>query len=169
MAQLSRQWRQANVTPLLKKGSLTDPAIYRPVSITTIPCKVLESILRDHIYNHLERNRLLSGSQHGFVKRKACTTNLLEHEDMVSGFLAQDEVLDIFYADFAKAFDTVSHRKLLFKLKTVGVTGKLHDWVTAFLSNRQQRVVLGDSCSSFAQVTSGVPSGLSTSLHNFHQ
>ena len=113
MAQLSRQWRQANVTPLLKKGSLTDPAIYRPVSITTIPCKVLESILRDHIYNHLERNRLLSGSQHGFVKRKACTTNLLEHEDMVSGFLAQDEVLDIFYADFAKAFDTVSHRKLL--------------------------------------------------------
>jgi hypothetical protein len=71
-------WRNANVTPIFKKGSKADPGNYRPVSLTSVCCKILESILRDEMMDHLLANNLLNTSQHGFTPGKSCCTNLLE-------------------------------------------------------------------------------------------
>ncbi len=69
-------WKEANVTPLFKKGSKLKPSNYRPVSLTSIPCKILERIIAENIMKYLLVNKLLSEEQHGFMKGKSCTTNL---------------------------------------------------------------------------------------------
>ena len=71
-------WKNANVTPIHKKGDRTDPSNYRPVSLTSQVCKVLESMIRKHILEHLATNRILSDRQHGFREGRSCLTNLLE-------------------------------------------------------------------------------------------
>jgi len=72
------EWKKANVVPIFKKGRKTKPGNYRPVSLTCVCCKVCESIIRDDLAANLERNRLITPSQHGFMRSRSCTTNLLE-------------------------------------------------------------------------------------------
>ena len=155
-------WKDAFISPLFKKGSKLDPNNYRPVSLTSIPCKILESLVKEFIYNHLERHNLLCYQQHGFVKQKSCTTNLLETIDIVSKALNQKKEknsVDVVYLDFAKAFDTVPHKRLLTKLEAYGISGILLKWIQSFLSNRRQRVRQGEALSDWCAVTSGVPQG----------
>ena len=122
-------------------------------------CKVLESIIKESMLEHLLKNGLISRAQHGFLPNKSCSTNLLETLDSISEAVAQGFPVDIIYTDFAKAFDKVSHRKLLYKLKYYGFGDDLINWIKAFLLNRSQRVVLGDVNSSWFEVSSGVPQG----------
>ena len=109
--------------------------------------------------SHLERNRLISPAQHGFVQRKACVTNLLESADFITGALARNRWVDVIYLDFAKSFDTVPHKRLILKLDAYGIKGLILGWISAFLTGRRQRVVLGEECSDWSAVTSGVPQG----------
>ena len=153
------KWKQANVTPIFKKGSRLDPGNYRPVSLTSIVCKTLEKIIRDTIMSHLLVNNLINDRQHGFVNGKACVTNLLEALDFLTKCLQDKIPLDIVFIDYLKAFDLVAHKRLLFKLSKYGITGVLLDWIASFLTNRLQRVVLGEVVSSWEEVTSGVPQG----------
>ena len=95
-------WKLANVTPIFKKGSKFEPGNYRPVSLTSILCKVMESILRDAMIEHLKDNKLIFSSQHGFVNRRSCLTNLLEYFEKVSELIDQGNSVDILYLDFAK-------------------------------------------------------------------
>jgi hypothetical protein len=74
--EVPEDWRTANVTPIFKKGEKSDPGNYRPISLTSVCCKVLESIIRDDLMGHLLENKLLHPSQHRFMARKSCTTNL---------------------------------------------------------------------------------------------
>ena len=105
-------WKEANVTPLFKKGSKLKPSNYRPVSLTPLPCKIMERIIAENIMKHLLTNKLLSEEQHGFIKGKSCTTNLLEYVDMLTEAIFKGIALDVLYSDFKKAFDSVSHIKL---------------------------------------------------------
>ena len=82
--QVPEEWRQANVVPIFKKGSKMAAGNYRPVSLTCVSCKLLESILKDDIMQHLTRNKLLKNSQHGFMAGKSCTTNLLEFMEKIT-------------------------------------------------------------------------------------
>nr|XP_047143093.1 uncharacterized protein LOC124817281 [Hydra vulgaris] len=75
-------WLCANITPLFKKGDKLKVKNYRPVSLTSIVCKVMESIIRDTLMNHLTKNSILSDSQHGFASSKSCCTNLFETFDI---------------------------------------------------------------------------------------
>jgi hypothetical protein len=153
-------WREANVTPIFKKkGSRLVPGNYRPVSLTSVPCKLLEKIVRDVVMEFLVKNKLISEQQHGFVKNKACVTNLLESMDFLTNSLARKRWIDLLFLDFEKAFDKVSHRRLLHKLEAYGVSGKVLKWIEAFLRNRRQKVVLGGECSEWESVSSGVPQG----------
>jgi hypothetical protein len=108
---------------------------------------------------HLEVNKLISIEQHGFVASKACVTNLLECQDLTTIALHEHKELDVLYTDFMKAFDKVSHRKLIHKLKAYGFGEKLTNWVGSFLIGRKQRVVLGETSSNWCNVDSGVPQG----------
>ncbi len=119
------EWRDANISPLFKKGSKLEASNYRPVSLTSVCCKVMEGIVRDSIASHLNRHNLISARQHGFVQQRACVTNLLECQHEISVSLGKNKSIDVLYTDFEKAFDKVSHRKLIVKLEAYGIGGKL--------------------------------------------
>ena len=71
------EWKEANIIPFFKKGSRNKSVNYRPVSLTSVICKLLESIIRDHMMDFLIKQKLINPSQHGFLKAKSCLTNLL--------------------------------------------------------------------------------------------
>jgi Reverse transcriptase (RNA-dependent DNA polymerase) len=156
---IPEDWKTAHVTPIYKKGSKADPANYRPVSLTSVCCKMLESIIRDELMDHLSSNGLLEDSQHGFVPGRSCATNLIEFMDFVTAKMDAGGSVDTVFLDFAKAFDKVPHKRLIEKLKAVGVSGRLLGWIAKWLENRQQRVVLGGEKSEWRRVKSGVPQG----------
>ena len=153
------EWKCANVTPIFKKGAKSDPSNYRPVSLTSIICKVFESLLRDGIVAHLVSHKLIHPSQHGFLKGLSCATNLVEFFDKVSASLDAGDPMDIVFLDFAKAFDMVPKKRLLEKLRAHRIAGKVHAWIEAWLTDRKQRVVVNGKHSGWAAVLSGVPQG----------
>lgn len=158
-SQLPIQFRSANITPLYKKGDKSTASNYRPVSLTSIPCKIMESIIRTKMEDYLYKNNIISKEQHGFVKKKSCTSNLLETLDFISMSLDKSIPVDVILLDFAKAFDTVPHRRLIAKLKAYGFDGLTLKWIEAFLKNRRQRVIQGEILSDWVEIFSGVPQG----------
>ena len=156
---LPKAWLHANVTPIHKKGPTCDPNNYRPISLTCVCCRVMETIINRHIIDHLQRNNLINKHQHGFLKRHSTCTNLLESVNDWTIALNNRQTTDVIYIDFQKAFDSVSHPKLLVKIKTNAIDGNVLAWITAFLSNRTQSVRLANSKSATTEVTSGVPQG----------
>eukprot|EP00794_Sanderia_malayensis_P011225 gene11225-12404_t len=156
---LPQDWKDAIVSPIFKKGSRSIPGNYRPVSLTSVVCKINESIIRDHVLQHLLKNNLLACCQHGFVEGKSCITQLLECLDIWASILDKGGCLDIVYMDFAKAFDKVPHERLVRKRKGLGVTGSVINWIYSFLSGRRQKVVVDGEESTWSDVVSGVPQG----------
>lgn len=152
-------WKCAAVTPVFKKGSPSDPANYRPISLTCIACKLLESVIKDHIMRYMLEKKIISSHQHGFLSRKSTTTQLLECNLDWNVTLNTHKHLDIIYLDYAKAFDSVVHVKLLAKLSCYGICDQLITWIKNFLVGRIQYVKIDDSCSSTCPVISGVPQG----------
>ena len=119
----------------------------------------MEGLIREVMMQYLVSNNLLVSQQHGFVPKKACVTDLLETVDNVTSELAIRKPVDLVYLDFAKAFDTVPYKRLLVKLEAYGIDDQLCAWVRDFLSDRKQRVVMGEFESEWTDVTSGVPQG----------
>ena len=152
-------WRIANVTPIFKKGDHSSPCNYRPVSLTSVVCKVMESVIKDAVLNHLLSNGLLNLSQHGFLPKRSCVSNLLGFLDNVTQLVDLRNDVDVIYLDFQKAFDKVPLNRLMLKVKSLGVQGSIADWIRAWLSNRLQRVVINGNMSSWKCVSSGVPQG----------
>ena len=137
---IPKDWKIANVTAIHKKGSKFDPGNYRPVSLTSIVCKVAESFVRVTILQYMETNNFLSDCQHGFRQGRSCVSQLLQVMDDISLMLENEEPVDIVYFDFRKAFDTVPHTRLMTKLKSYGISGTLYSWIEDFLRERKQRV-----------------------------
>jgi len=131
----------------------------RPISLTSIICKLLEGIIRDNIINHLKDNKLLSTKQFGFLKGRSTTLQLLKILDDWTEILESGDLIDVVYTDFQKAFDTVPHRRMLTKLEAYGINGNLLEWIRSFLTNRKQRVKIKGRTSSWSDVISGVPQG----------
>ena len=152
-------WRNANVTSLFKKGNRSECQNYRPISLTSVVCKMLESIIKDEIVSHLDKFKLIRDSQHGFTKGRSCLTNLLEFFEDISEKLDSGRPIDVIYLDFAKAFDKVPHKRLLKKLRAHGIGGTAYKWIKAWLRNRGQRTVINGKFSTWAEVFSGVPQG----------
>ena len=154
-----KEWKLANVTPLFKKGKKSDPANYRPVSLTSVVCKVMESLVKSKLVEHLEKTGKLSSSQHGFTAGRSCLTNLLEAFENWTTALDEGWGVDVLFLDYRKAFDTVSHSKLMKKLHGCGIVGKLWEWIKDFLTLRKSRVGVRGSFSFWREVLSGVPQG----------
>lgn len=153
------EWKSANVTPIHKKGNKGRVDNYRPISLTSQICKLHESIIRDAIMDHLDKNGLISNTQHGFRKGGSCVSNLIQFFDKVTGLIDADECVDVIYLDFAKAFDKVPHCRLLDKIDKHGIGGRVKEWIRGWLSGRRQRVCVNGHRSSWRSVISGVPQG----------
>ena len=156
---LPRDWKDAVVTPIFKKGSKTDPLNYRPVSLTAVPCKLLEKIITRKIKEHLEENNILSQEQHGFRSKRSCLTQLLEYFLELENEYDSRNKIDAIYLDCKKAFDSVPHERLKQKLKAAGIGGRLLQWISSFLEDRRQRVSVKGALSDWLPVYSGVPQG----------
>ena len=152
-------WKHAIVTPIFKKGTKGEPGNYRPVSLTSILCKIFESILKDSIMDHLQDQKLIKDSQHGFMPGRSCATNLVLFQDKLTKIMDQGKSADIFYLDFAKAFDKVPHKRLVQKLRNKGIGGNILRWIENWLTNRTQAVKVGRETSSDCTVESGVLQG----------
>ena len=154
---LPKVWKYGHVTPIFKKGKKVLPNNYRPVSLTSIVCRVLEKLVRKGIVAHIKS--LIVDEQHGFMEGRSCSSQLISVLDVWTQILDKKESLDAVYLDFQKAFDTVPHQRLLTKLKAYGVHGSVHAWINSFLSQRKQRVVVNGAYSQWNDVTSGIPQG----------
>ena len=156
---VAEEWKLANITPIFKKGDRSQAGNYRPISLTSVVGKLLETIIRDKIVTFLEDNTLIKDTQHGFRRKRSCLTNLLEFYNKL--FMQHDAIqaLDIIFLDFQKAFDKIPHDKLLYKIDKIGIRGQAFKWISDWLRDRKQRVVINGATSDWADVTSGVPQG----------
>ena len=143
-----KAWKEANVTPIYKKGKKSEDSNYRPISLTSIPGKLMESLIKAKIVEHLELNELINQTQHGFMANKSTTTNLVEFFNKLTTDLDNGEPIDLLYLDFSKAFDKVPHQRLIAKLEAHGISGRVLHWISDWLSNRRQRTVLNGEFSS---------------------
>ncbi|RMC10190.1 hypothetical protein DUI87_12990 [Hirundo rustica rustica] len=105
-------WKLANVTPIHKKGGKGDTG-YRPVSLTSVPGRVMEQFILSIITQNLQDGQGLRPSQHGFRRGRSCLTNLVSFYDQVTRLVDAGRAVDVVYLDFSKAFGTVSHSTLL--------------------------------------------------------
>ena len=158
-SEIPADWKKAKVTPIYKKGPKGEPGNYRPVSLTSVPCRMMESIIKDKLMEHLARYKLIRETQHGFLKGKSCTTNLIAFMDKLTKTVDSGKPADIFYLDFAKAFDKVPHQRLLNKMESKGINGGAIQWVKSWLAGRTQTVVVNGAESGPSEVKSGVPQG----------
>ena len=152
-------WLDAIVTPVFKKGATSKPENYRPISLTCICCRIMERVINHDMLDFLRSKGIITQAQHGFLRKHSTSSNLLESLRDWSIALNRRQSVDVIYIDFRKAFDSVSHPKLIIKLVSAGISGNLLNWIKAFLTNRTQSVKVADSLSNKIMVTSGVPQG----------
>jgi hypothetical protein len=108
---------------------------------------------------HINVNKLINDTQHGFTKKRSCLTNLLEFLEFVTDYIDQGKPIDVIYLDFQKAFDKVPHKRLMLKIKSFGIVDRIYNWIEDWLKDRQQRVVILGKNSNWIRVKSGVPQG----------
>ena len=152
-------FKSAFVFPLHKGGMRSEPANYRPVSLTSHLVKTFERVLKKHLVRYLEFNEKINNNQHGFRNGRSCLTQLLQQYDRILSILEEGKNADAIYLDFSKAFDKVDKGILLRKLKRAGISGNLGRWIQSFLTGRSQQVIVNSTKSSPSLVTSGVPQG----------
>ena len=147
------------MTPILKKGPKKLAENYRPISLTSHVIKIFERMMKTNLVNFLEENNLLKKFQHGFRKNRSCLTELIDYRNEILEAILNNKNIDVIYLDFSKAFDRVDHKILLNKARRLGITGKVLQWLTEFLSNRTQKTIVQGHESVSMKVLSGVPQG----------
>ena len=152
-------WKLANIKPIFKKGTRASASNYRPISLTSVACRIMERCIKSDLMRHLEENNIINESQHGFRSGRSTLTNLLEYTEAVTEAVDGGHEVHAIYFDFKKAFDKVPHNKLLMKVQALGIQGCLLEWLKAWLSERKQRVHVHGSYSEWVNVISSVPQG----------
>ena len=152
-------WKTSTVVPIPKGKAATELSNYRPISLLSVCSKILERHVSSILIDYISDNHLLENSQWGFLAGKSTTTALLSVvHDWHLHLEAKSDVCAVFF-DLRKAFDSVPHRPLLHKLENLGIDKFLLNWITSYLTERDQRVVVNGDESSNLPVLSGVPQG----------
>ena len=145
---------------ILKEAEEASSSSYKAkLPLTCIASKIFECITACNIMNHLENNNILNDLQYIFRQGRFCEAQLISLLNDLSLSYGRSLQTNLIITDFAKAFDVVPHCRLLYKLNWYGIRRNTSQWIWLFLSNRSQRVILGNSQSSPICVTSGVPQG----------
>ena len=154
-----KPWKQAIIHPIYKGGARHNPMNYRPISLTSIPCKLMEKLINRSLRSHLLSLNLIHPSQHGFLPTRSCLSNLTEFHDALSNAAEYKTRIDCIFFDFSKAFDRIPHDLLVQRWEELGIRGNLSDWLVSFLSGRSYEVRVSGSLSAPSAVLAGVPQG----------
>ena len=152
-------WKLAHVIPIFKKGNRNLPENYRPISLTSCCCKLMESCIRDCIWDFWAERSLINPSQFGFTPTSSTSHQLLHFLDDLTTAVDDHLWADVVYLDFSKAFNSVPHERLIRKLSALGIKGNTLQWIRSFLNSRKEIVVVNGSLSKPTDMTSGVPQG----------
>ena len=159
VSKIPMEWSHSIVTPVYKNGAASNVSNYRPISLTCVACRIMERVIAYDVLNYLRRHGVTSKQQHGFLSGRSTTSDLLEAFNDWTLALNDKNSVAVANIDFAKAFDTVSHSKLLCKLQSHGISGRLLCWISSFLSGRTQQTRVGSSLAAITSLTSGVIQG----------
>lgn len=157
--ELPADWKIALVVPIFKKGDRLCFQNYRPISLTSSCCKLIEHIISTRILEYLDSHNILTSFQHGFRKGYSTITQLVTVFHLFAHTLDNTGQIDAIFLDFSKAFDKVPHDKLILKMQNIGLPEILVTWVANYLTNRKQLVKIDGVESDYLDVTSGVPQG----------
>ena len=152
-------YKDANVTPVHKKGDLSLVSNYRPISLLNSVAKLFEKLVFKYLYNHLQDNNMLSSLQSGFIPGDSTVNQLAYLYHIFTEALDAGKEVRTVFCDISKAFNRVWHEGLIYKLKAAGVSGDVLRWFQSYLSGRRQRVVLPGSLSEWVYIKAGVPQG----------
>ena len=153
------QWLNSTVVPIYKKSHRYNPLNYRPISLTSVTCKLLEKIIVNHLTDYLQLNNILTPQQYGFRANFSTVDQLISTYNDITGMIDQGQVVDLVFMDYSKAFDSVCHQTLLNKLHSIGIQGCLLGWMEVFLCQRRMKVKINSEVSESVYVSSGVPQG----------
>ena len=159
VGKVPQQWTHAIVTPVYKNGSASTAANYRPISLTCVACKLMERVIVNKTLSFMRQHGAISKHQHGFLSGRSTSTNLLETLNDWTLTINGRNSVGVAYIDYKRAFDCVSHNKLLLKLQSYGISGKLLEWIQSFLHERSQQTRVGNCLSSVTNLISGVVQG----------
>ena len=149
-----------HLTSHSKKGKISsDPASYRPISLSGCASKILERMVTVRIRTYLENNDLLNTHQNGFRPGRSTTDSLIYLLDSVQRGFHQKNITVALFLDLKSAFDKVHHKALLIKLHNIGFRGRLTTYVKNFISNRHFFVRCGNICSAETPQQHGIPQG----------
>lgn len=150
-------WKFSSLIPIFKSGDRSDICNYRGISLLSTTPKLFESIITNEIFETY--SNYIIPEQHGFYRGRSTSTNLGLYQNYLISSVEAGGQVDVIYTDLSKAFDSVCHELLLEKICQIGITGKYHDWIRSYLSQRRQRVTVCGSVSGEVLATSGVPQG----------
>ena len=153
--QIPDYWCMAYIVSVYKRVDKCSAEKYRPVSITPICSKVKEHIS----FSNIKTKTILIDFQHGFHKKHSCKTQLITTIEDMTCNLSNGTQIDAVFLDFAKAFDKMSHQRLLLKLEYYGIRSNTLQWMGNFLNSRKRCVIVECVSSNVVPVTSGVPQG----------
>lgn len=151
--------KMANVIPIFKTGEPHEPANYRPISLLSTLSKIIEKVVNVRLLKYLESKELLAANQYGFRSGKSTEDAVNDLVNFTVNKNSEKQKCVGVFLDFSKAFDTVSRPILLKKLEMLGVRGIPLDWFHSYLSDRKQRVCVGNYFSDYAEIKFGVPQG----------
>ena len=154
-----KAWKMAKVVPIFKGGDREEVSNYRPISLLTLPGKILEKIVHKQISNFLEVNHFLTDNQGGFRKGFSTTSTIADLTDDLFSEVIEGRTTLAAFIDLQKAFDMVDYNILLNKLLESGIRGKTFRWCKSYLSNRTQRTIVNGLTSQCLPISCGVPQG----------
>ncbi|CAM4575233.1 unnamed protein product [Leuciscus chuanchicus] len=154
-------FKQARVTPLLKKPTLNTSLVenYRPISLLPFIAKTLERAVFNQLTSFLSLNNQLDVNQSGFKKGHSTETALLSVTEALRIAKAASKSSVLILLDLSAAFDTVNHQILLSTLSSLGITGTSLHWFEPYLTGRSFKVAWRGEVSRAHQLTTGVPQG----------
>ena len=152
-------WKTATVTPIPKSGDLTLVGNWRPISIIPLIGKLMERLCNNILINYLELNNIFCDEQYGFRKHRSTGQSIFNYVKFITENMNSNKVVGSIYIDFARAFDSINHVRLIDKLTDIGIPWKLLYWIEYYLSNRNVRPKLNNCVSSSRELLCGVPQG----------